>query len=178
MVGVHVLAIAGVPILFLGAMALSRRLNAPHRLSLIGLVFYALGLIAVVIAAAISGFVGTEVLREMIKHGANGGTQWHLLMAYNFRINQAFAAIFSNATCVAIVLWSGAIVKERLLPVGLGIYGLILGSVVIILLAMGWMRLDVHGEGLIVFGEAIWFIAAAISLWRLADEPLGAPAEP
>jgi len=169
MVGVHALAIAGVPALFLGALALSRRLNKPDRLSTVALVIFSLGLFTVTIAAAMSGFVGTAVIREMINRGATGGEQWHMLMDYTFRINQAFAAISNNATCAAIAVWSCAIIKNRLLPVGLGIYGLVLGPAFILLLAVGWLRLDVHGEGLIVFCQAIWLIAAAISLWRSPD---------
>src|SRR5207248_7774644 len=49
MIGVHVLAIAGVPFSFLGAFALARRLDSPGRLALIGLVIYSVGLIAVTI---------------------------------------------------------------------------------------------------------------------------------
>src|SRR5437016_25953 len=63
MVGVYVLAIAGVPFSFLGAFALAQRLDSPGRLALVGLVIYSLGLVAVTIAPAISGLVGTEILR-------------------------------------------------------------------------------------------------------------------
>src|SRR4029077_2872132 len=51
-IGVHALAIAGVPLLFLGALGLCRKLNAPDRLSIAGLVVYSLGLFTVTIAAA------------------------------------------------------------------------------------------------------------------------------
>jgi hypothetical protein len=69
MVGVHVLAIAGVPFSFLGALALTCRLNSPSRLALAALVIYALGLVAVTIAPAMSGLVGTEVIRRIVEHG-------------------------------------------------------------------------------------------------------------
>ena len=175
-IGVHALAIAGVPLLFLGALALSRRLNAVDRLSIAGLVVYSLGLFTVTIAAAMSGFVQTDVIREMIKqHGTPSGEQWHALMAYTFRLNQAFAAISNNASCAAITIWSIVVVKDRLLGIGLGIYGLVLGPAVILLLSLGGLRLDVHGEGLIVFCQAIWFITAAVFLWRLNDGSVAGP---
>ena len=50
MIGVHVLAIAGIPFSFLGALALTRRLDSPNRLALAGLVVYSLSLVAVLIA--------------------------------------------------------------------------------------------------------------------------------
>ena len=56
MIGVHVLAIAGIPFSFLGALALTRRLDSPSRLALAGLVIYTLSLIAVMIAPAISAW--------------------------------------------------------------------------------------------------------------------------
>ena len=58
MIGVHALAIAGIPFSFLGAFALTRRLDSPTRLAIAGLVIYGLGLIAVMIAPAISGSRG------------------------------------------------------------------------------------------------------------------------
>src|SRR5437868_13925283 len=91
MVGVHVLAIAGIPFSFLGALVLTRRLDSPGRIALTGLVIYGLGLVAVMIAPAVSGLVGTALMRKMIAHA---GEQWHTLMEYNYLINQAFAKIF------------------------------------------------------------------------------------
>ena len=69
MTGVHVLAIAGIPFLFLGALALAQHLENGGRLALTGLVIYSLGLVAVMIAPGISGLVGTEILRRVIAHG-------------------------------------------------------------------------------------------------------------
>ena len=65
--GVHALAIAGIPFLFLGALALSRQLEMGGRLALLALVIYSLGLVAVMIAPAISGLVGTQILRKTVQ---------------------------------------------------------------------------------------------------------------
>ena len=165
MIGVHVLAIAGIPFSFLGALALTRRLDSPGRIAMTGLVIYGLGLVAVMIAPAMSGLVGTEIIRKMIAHGP-GTEQWRTLMEYNFLINQAFAKIFVVASCSAIALWSFMIVKNRALPIAIGIYGLLLGPVLVIAMMTGGLSLDVHGFGLIIFGQAIWFIVAGILLCR------------
>ena len=87
-------------------------------------------------------------------------------MQYNFLINQAFAKISVIASCSAIVLWSFMMVKNRALPIGLGIYGLFVGPVLVIAMMTGALVLDVHGEGLIIFIQAISFIAAGILLCR------------
>ena len=167
MIGVHVLAIAGVPFLFLGALALTRRLDSPARLALAGLVIYSLGLVAVMIAPAISGLVGTEILRKVVAHGP-GSEQWRTLMDYNFMINQAFTRIYVVASCTAIGLWSLTIVRSRALSPAIGIYGLILAPIVVIALATG-LQMDVHGFGLIIFGQAIWLIAVGVLLLRAKE---------
>ena len=174
MIGVHVLAIAGIPFSFLGALALTRRLDSPSRLALAGLVIYSLGLVAVMIAPAISGLVGTEILRHVIERGAES-EQWRTLMKYNFLINQAFAKIFVVASCSAVALWSLTIVKSRALPVAIGIYGLLLGSVSVIALICGALSLDAHGFGLVVFSQAVWFIVAGILLLRSNEPRLSTP---
>ena len=66
-------------------------------------------------------------------------------MEYNFLINQAFAKIFVVASCSAIALWSFMIVKNRALPIAIGIYGLLLGPVLVIAMLSGGLSLDVHG---------------------------------
>ena len=165
LIGVHALAIAGLPLSFLGALVLARRLDSPARIALLALVTYALGLIAVVIAPAMSGLVGTEVLRHIITRGPDR-EQWHTLMEYNFLINQAFAQIFVVASCAAIGLWSFEIVRLRAFPVASGIYGLLLAPVLVVAMITGGLRLDVHGFGLIIFGQAIWFIVLGVILFR------------
>lgn len=164
--GVHVLGIAGIPFLFLGALALSRYLERGGRLALTGLVVYSLGLVALMIAPALSGLVGPEVLRRMVANDS-ASSQWHLLLEYNFLINQAFAKIFAIASCIAIGFWSFLIVKGRALPIALGIYGLLLSAAILIAMASGILHLDAHGFGLIIFSEAIWLILGGASLMRI-----------
>jgi hypothetical protein len=165
LVGVHVLAIAGIPFLFLGALALTRLLDSPSRIAVTALVIYSLSLVAVMIAPAISGLVGTEILWK-IAAGGSGGEQWRTLLDYNHMINQAFSGIFVVASSVAIGLWSLRIVQSGALPKAIGIFGMTLGAAVIIAKAFG-LRLDAHGFGLIIFGEGIWLIAVGIVLTRV-----------
>lgn len=167
MIAVHVLAIAGIPFLFLGALALTRRLDSPARIAMVALAIYTLSLVAVLIAPAISGLVGTEILRKIVAHGP-ASEQWRLLLDYNYMINQAFSRIYAVASCAAISLWSLMIVKSRALARALGIYGLVFAAAAIIAMACG-LAMDVHGFGLIVFGEAIWLIVVGILLMRTKE---------
>ncbi len=165
MIGVHALAIAGVPFSFLGALALMRCLDSPGRLALVGLVIYGCGLVAVMIAPAMSGLVGTEIIREIIA-GSSERAQWRILSEYNYLINQAFARIFVVGSCTAILLWSIAMIRQRTLSVATGIYGLILGPGFILAMMTGVLTLDVHGFGLLIFCQALWFIIIGVILFR------------
>src|SRR5712692_4341932 len=57
LIGVHALAVLSLPIMFLGAVALSRRVASPDRLAIAALVVYGFALTAVLVAAVVDGFV-------------------------------------------------------------------------------------------------------------------------
>ena len=57
LVAVHALALACVPVLFLGAWGLSRRVDATNYLAMTGLVLYTFALLAVMNAAVADGLV-------------------------------------------------------------------------------------------------------------------------
>ena len=123
-IGVHALAIAGLPVSFAGALVLTRRLDCPGRIAVIGLIVYGFGLLAEMAAAAMSGLVTPRVLREMVAH-TPAREQWRTLLDFTHSINQAFAQIGAVAFCVAILLWSVAMIRRRVFPVGLAVYGLV-----------------------------------------------------
>src|SRR5205814_2464727 len=164
LIGVHVLAIAGIPFLFLGGLALTRHLDSPSRVAVTALAIYSLSLVAVMIAPALSGLVGTEILRKIVAHDP-ASEQWRMLMDYNYMINQAFDRIFVVASCAAIALWSLMIVKTRALSMAIGIYGLLLGCATVIAVAFG-LRMDAHGFGLVIFGEGTWLVIVGSLLLR------------
>lgn len=167
-VAVHSLALVCIPILFLGALGLTRRLAAPNRLALSALVMYGFADVAVMIAAATSGLIAPGLFHHM---AANPGMAdaWRAALALNGHINQAFAMIFVVASSAAIVLWSAAILRSSGFSRPLGIYGCIIGPLTVIAVLSGHIRLNVHGFGLVVLVQAIWFISAGILLWK--DDP-------
>ncbi|HME91451.1 MAG TPA: hypothetical protein VKE49_08500 [Myxococcaceae bacterium] len=164
-IGVHALAIASMPFLFLGALALSRRLSSPDRLAIAGLVVFGFALAAGMAAGTVSGFVAPSLAREIITTASPITEGWRIVAKYNGRLNHAFAAVLAVASSGAIVLWSASIVKNRALALGIGIYGLVLGPAIVIALVSG-LPFSVHGFGLVILGQTIWFIAVGILLWR------------
>ena len=167
---VHGLALGGVVMSFLGLLALTRCLSTgASRLPLAALVVYGFAAVAIMSAGAMSGFVGADLLSRL----AEGGPQletWKLLLGYTYRINQAFSAIYVVGTCAAIMLWSAAILRTRQMARGLGIYGVVLGPLILAALFSGNLPLDVHRFGMVVFTQAAWFILVGIPLARSADD--------
>ena len=136
---------ASLPMIFLGALALTRRLEGVNRLPLAALVVYGFAAVAIMIASSMSGFVGADLLSRMVAGDPKLESQ-RMLLDYTFRINQAFASVFNVGSCTAILLWSVAMLQTRRLAMGLGVYGLVLGSVTtaallfgVLSLALGWV---------------------------------------
>ncbi len=178
LIAVHALALACVPLLFLGAWGLSRRVAAPDRIALAGLVTYAFGLLAVMGAAVADGLITPNILRQIV---ASAGSQpaldtWHAISRYNFYVNQAYAQVFVVASSVAILLWSIAVWRSRRLARGLAIYGFILAPATLAGLFSGHLNLDAHGFGIVVFVQAVWFIAAGAMLWKTGEHATAAAA--
>jgi hypothetical protein len=63
LIAVHALALACVPLMFLGTWGLSRRLASPDRLAVAGLVLYTFALLAVMNAAVADGLVMPSLFR-------------------------------------------------------------------------------------------------------------------
>jgi hypothetical protein len=168
-VAVHSLALVCIPILFLGALGLTRRLAAPNRLALAGLVLFGFAEVAVMIAATVSGLV-TPGLIHHIAADPGMADMWHAVLTLNGHLNQAFALIFVVASSVAIVLWSAAMLKSKIFARALGIYGCTLGPLTVLAVLSGHLSLNVHGFGLVILGQAIWFICCGVKLWRFKEQ--------
>lgn len=168
LIAVHALALACVPLLFIGAMGLSQQLASSGRLAVTGLVLYTFALVAVMNAAVADGLVTPSVLRQIIASAGSPAAidGWRMMSHYNFYVNQAYAQVFVAASAVAILLWSISIWRGRELTRNLGIYGCILAPVTLLALFSGRLKLDAHGFGMVVFSQAVWFIIAGTLLMR------------
>lgn len=179
LVGVHSLGLASIPVLFLGAWGMSRRLATPGRWAIVALVLYGFALVAVMNAAVFDGLVAPNVIRKIVSTTAATNDGWRIAFNYNFELNQAFARLFAVASSVAILLWSVVIVRTATFARGVGIYGCILGPIIVIAVFSGHLRPDVHGFGALILGEAIWFIFIGAKLCQTEKqkEPGQSPAD-
>ena len=163
-VAVHTLALLSLPVLFIGAVGLSRRLLPASTLSLSALVLYGFATVAVMNAAVLSGFVAPTAARRIAE--GESADLWQGLFYFTGVMNQSFALIFVAASSTAILLWSIAVLKTTFPARGIAIYGCVVAPLTILLVVVGHIRLDVHGFGLIMLAQAIWLIAAGVQLVR------------
>lgn len=162
----HSLAIVSFVVLFLGACGLTRRIAGPDRLAFAGLVVYGFAAVAVMMAAAVSGFVMPHILLDEVSDARAAAPQWQIVAASIFQINQAFAGIFSIGLSAAIVLWSVSIVRNGGLPRWIAVYGCVAAPLFAVLVVVGHVRMDVHGMIVLVLIQAVWYVGAGVVMCR------------
>lgn len=162
----HALALLSLPLHFLGALALTRHLGGAS--SLIGSIVFGQGLVAVMLAAIASGFIAPELFAARLANEGPASDGFGLLLHYNFRLNQACAQVHVCAASIAIGIWSARILRGGKMARAIGLGGLLLALVPPLALLTGHLRLDVHGFGAVVLGQAVWMIAVGASLYRVA----------
>jgi hypothetical protein len=173
----HSIALASMLVLFLGACGLTRRLTAfagkpnPDRLAFAGVVTFGFACVAILIAATVSGFIVPSILRHMVRDDAATVPQYHLIVDAVFQFNQAFARIYSVAASAAIALWSVSALRNGGMARGIALYGCVVASLLAAGIAVGHLRLDVHGMAVVVLGHAIWFILTGAQLCRRQSQP-------
>jgi hypothetical protein len=162
---VHGVALAAVPVLFLGLLGLSRRLGSTE-LTTAALVAYGFGAVAVMCAAVASGFIATPVIEQILTGPAESRAVYHVLLSYTGLVNQGFAKVNVAASSVAVLLWSAAIWQGGRMPRAPGVVGGVIGAGVLLVLLSGYLRLDVHGFGIVTFAQSLWLIWLGVLLCR------------
>ncbi len=164
--GVHALAIAAEVLMVIGTLGLTLRLAGQRDLAVSAFVVYALGMVALIIAAVASGLIATSVLAGAAE--AEGAARDAMLNWFHYtgHVNQAFAKVGFSLSAAAIVLWSVAMIRDGFSR-GLGAYGIIVGAAMLAGFVLSRGRLVMHGfGGLLMLGQAIWTIAAGWILLR------------
>jgi hypothetical protein len=170
---VHSLALASIPVVFLGAWGMSRWLGGTDRLAWAGLVLYGLASVAVMNAAVCDGLLAPNLMKHIVSATPETRDGWQMMMNYNFQMNQAFARVYAVGASLAVVFWSLSTLRNRTLGLGVGIYGIVLGVVTAAGIVSGLLTPDRHGFGMLIFGQAIWFLLMAGKMWRSTVEIAG-----
>ncbi len=164
----HSLAIVSLLALFLGCCGLTRCIATDDRIAFTALVIFAFSTVAVLIATAVSGFIIPNLIRQMA-HDIPNTPFWRIQITSMFQVNQAFAAVFSVAALMSVLLWSAGIFRSGRFPRGLAWYGCLVSPPLAALILIGRLPLNVHGTGIVALALAIWFLAAGAKLLR--EEP-------
>jgi hypothetical protein len=167
----HSLAMLSVLLLFLGACGLTLRMAAPDRISFAAIVTFGFACVAIMIAAAVSGFTVPGIMKHMVRDVPAAELQWQIVISGIFQINQAFAKIYSGAASMAIVLWSVSALRNGGLGRGIATYGCVIAPLLVIAIIVGHLRMDVHGMPIVMLGQVIWFIGAGTQLLKTAEVP-------
>ena len=160
----HSVAIGSLLLLFLGGCGLTRRTGGPDRIAFAAIVIFGFSCIAACLATAISGFVVPNVGRHMIRDLPAARQQWTVAIASAYELNQAFPAIFSVSASLAIILWSVSAFCNGGFGQKTAVYGCVIPGILILGIAGGHHRLNVHGMGVVVAIQVIWFISVGAQL--------------
>jgi len=160
----HALGIASTIFLFLGACALAQRLRG-ETCSFAAVVTFGFACVSILTATSVSGFAIPPILKRMAHDEAVNAHQWQNLIWGIFQINQACARIYSVLASIAIILWSVAAWRNRGLSRGIAMYGYIIAALIIVAVASGHVRMDIHGMAAVGLGQAVWFILAGSQMF-------------
>jgi hypothetical protein len=167
---IHIPAAISLPILFLGALALSRSLVASARLSMAAIVSYGFAMVAAMSNVVVDGFVAPPLMGRFVAATGPASDLWRAVLTYNGQLNEVYAQVFVIASAVAIILWSIAILRDRTFTLGIGIYGLLLGFLIAIAMVLGQLTIVNHGFRLVILGQITWFAIIGVLLLRLKEK--------
>jgi hypothetical protein len=156
----HALAIASLPVSTFGFLGLTSRLGADRPLASAAMVFFVFGNFATMCAAVINGLALPTYVRNFADADPETLRTVQMIGSYGNALNAGFARVFMVAIAVAVLFWSLAILKTRVMPRWIGAVGTALG--LILLGFAGALGVDVRSFGIFVFSYAAWAILVGI----------------
>jgi hypothetical protein len=152
---VHGVALAAQPVVFLGLLGLWR--SSRSDVATAALVLYGFGIVAILSAATLSGFVAPDVVTDRV------------LLGYTGQLNQGFARVSVAAIGASLILWGTA-----LWPIGgrggfarlPAAAGVIIGAVLALGVLTGWLHLTAGGIVSVTLLQGVWIIFVAVHLLR------------
>jgi hypothetical protein len=166
MLGVHLVALLNFGLWVFGLAGLSRELGAARTDVTAAVCAYALALGAAITPIAVSAFLAPVLEQQML--AADPAARALLAQSFNYTglIINAFARTYVVTSSMAILFWSVAMIRTGKFQVALAAWGLLLAASAIPLVIAGYLRMDVHGFGLVMLTQGIWFIGTGVTLLR------------
>jgi hypothetical protein len=165
-VAVHVLAIICIPIICWGFFGFSQRIGWEKPSIILAQIVFGLGGLSVTAAAVINGLATPTLMRQIYDADEPTKKLLNLVVWNNWLLNQAFTKVYVVATAAAFIIWSIHLWKKGLLAQITAVIGFIIGIVSLSGIFSGHLKLDVHGFGLVMFGQGVWIILVAIFMFK------------
>lgn len=165
-IATHSVALFSAPLLFFGFLGLSRRLGLERPLVSLALIAYGMAVFAATCAVVINGLVGPVLTRKILMADEPDRQLLRMLFMNNTLMNQAFDKVFLVSSSLAVICWSLSLIKGDRPAKIVAFLGTCLGLVSIFGLFSGRLQMNVHGFGLLVFGQVIWTILVAVLMLR------------
>ena len=149
---VHGVALAAQPVVFLGLLGLWRSVRSD--VATAALVFYGFGIVAILSAATLSGFVAPDIAADRV------------LLGYTYQLNQGFAKVSVAAIGASLIFWGVALWASRgfvRLPAAAG---MIIGAVLALGVLTGWFHLSASGIVIVTLLQGVWIVLVAAHLLR------------
>jgi len=131
-----------------------------------GLIAYAAGVVAMMGAALVDGFVTPRVAILAAGLGAADLSITAQLLHLCVLFNQALARLGAVAMSVGITAWSVDLVRGAGAERALGVFGVAIGLGSAGALILGALQLDVHGMMLVLLLQVIWTTGVGVLLLR------------
>ena len=137
-----------------------------------GLIAYAAGVVAMMGAALVDGFVTPRV--AMLGAGLRAADLSITAQLLNLCVlfNQALARLGAIALSAAIIAWSLDLVPRAGLERALGVAGMAIGLGGVAALLAGVLQLDVHGMTLVLVLQGAWMIGLGVLLLKAPRDRL------
>lgn len=162
----HVIAIASLPMGWVGFWGLTRTIGSDRVLSLLAFAMASIGLLAALIAATTNGLILPIYLDNLKDLSPERIDPIKPVLRYGAAINHAFDHIYTFSFCGAIVCWCVGILVTRCLPVWLAWVGIVLSCAIMVVFAFGITQQDLSGLRWFITGIVGWTVTAGYVLSR------------
>lgn len=163
---VHGILIALMLLIFWCLTEYSLRRGVEKPLVRAGLIFYGAGVVAMIGAATISGWLTARVGALVPNPGDQDLHLLAILINFSFSMNQVLANLGAVAMSAGILAWSVGLAHDKGWTRGVGILGILVGIAPAVALIAGGMHLDVHHMLAVVVLQGIWYIGLGVLLFQ------------
>ena len=159
----HSLALISIPFIAFGFWGLATALATKSRISFLSFAVSCFGLIAVMAAGTLNGFV-LPIFASNYSGSAVDGAVLQAVRDYGWLLGSSMDYIFITGLSIAIVIWSGIMIATGQLSKWLGYYGLLIVVVTVLGFLMKFNFTTEFGFGVFIFSLVSWLISAALLL--------------